>query len=222
MPLPGSGFLQLGTDGATGRSINSEFGYGNDMASYQGVYYGIGGTINRFPLPGNSLSISNFYSTSRITSGSAFISSSQNFVVPVYNTISIVCVGGSGGQEGFWGYDCSGNRTIAGLQPGGTGGVSSFGGYVAAGGGAGGSGAFGGGAGGAAGATASGSFTNPFQGGGGPPSGATIFAAVGGGGSGGRGAATRFDFGRCYYPWPDSFAPSGSAGGPGYISVSWS
>jgi hypothetical protein len=41
MTLPASGYLLLGADGgASGRSVNSEFGYGNDMASYQGVYYG--------------------------------------------------------------------------------------------------------------------------------------------------------------------------------------
>ena len=39
MTLPASGYLLLGADGgASGRSVNSEFGYGNDMASYQGVY----------------------------------------------------------------------------------------------------------------------------------------------------------------------------------------
>lgn len=221
MALPASGYLQLGTDGATGRSINSEFGYGNDMASYQGVYAGKNGLAYQFPVAGNSLAMDLFYSTSKITGGSASYGSSQTIVVPVYNTITITCVGGSGGQEGGWGVNCSSQYVTAGLTGGGTGGVSSFGGYLSASGGSGGSGGYGGFASGNPGATTSTSFTNPIQGGSGPPSGGSIFISIGAGGSAGHGALTAFNFFGCYYPWPDSYASNGSAGSPGSVSISW-
>ena len=223
MALPASGYLQLGTDGATGRSINSEFGYGNDMASYFGVYAGKSGLAYQFPLVGNSLAMDLFYSTSRINGGSASYGSSQTITVPVYNTITITCIGGQGGQSGGVGINCSNSFVRSGLASGNPGGTSSFGGYVSSGGGAGGSNASQQFVSGVFGPTVTQTFTNPIQGGAGPPSGDSIFVSVGGGGSGGRGADTRtFDFsGNCYYPFPGAVAPSGGSGGSGSISISW-
>ena len=138
MALPASGYLQLGTDGATGRSINSEFGYGNDMASYQGVYYGKLGFAFQFPTPGNSIAMDLFYSTNKITGGSQYFSGSQNYTIPVYNTITITSVGGQGGQAGYNGTNTCGAPCGESGGGGGGGGTSTFGGYVTSGGGPGG------------------------------------------------------------------------------------
>lgn len=217
MTLPASGYLQLGTDGATGRSINSEFGYGNDMQSYLGVFYDLGGSAAQFPLPGNSISIQNFYSSKKITPGSDSPGTGY-WTVPVYNVISATVQGGQGGQAGFWGYNaCSGVPT--GSAGGGPGGTSSFGGYLAAGGGGGGGGS---GGGGSPGATASNSWTNPIQSGSGPTSGTQIYITVGSGGSGGGGGSNC-----AYYPFyygPLCICSGGSGGGSGasgYVSISW-
>jgi hypothetical protein len=215
MALPASGYLQLGTDGATGRSINSEFGYGNDMASYQGVFAGKGGLAYQFPVAGNSLAMDLFYDTSKITGGSASYGSSQSIVVPVYNTITVTVTGGTGGNGGNTGSNqdgCTGNPAGGGGGPGGT---SSFGGYISAGGGAGGGAA----SPGFAGSTVSQTYTNPIQGGSGPPSGSSIAVTVGSGGSGGSGGCNYFKlFGvcNCY-----NSAGGGASGGPGSVSISW-
>ena len=215
MALPASGYLQLGTDGATGRSVNSEFGYGNDMASYQGVYAGKSGLAYQFPLVGNSFAMDLFYSTSKITGGSTSYGSSQTIVVPVYNTITITCVGGSGGNGGSTGVNldgCTGSPAGGSGSPGGT---SSFGGYVAAGGGSGGGPA----AGGSPGSTVSQTFTNPIQGGSGPPSGTSISVSIGPGGSGGSGGCNYFKlYGvcNCY-----TSASAGSPGSAGSVTITW-
>lgn len=225
MALPNSGYLQLGTDGATGRSVNSEFGYGNDMASYLGVYYGKAGSAFRFPVPGNSISMggsaqpddAGFYGTSKITSGSATYNSSQTITVPVYNQISITVVGGAGGQAGHYGSGCFGPSTLN-WNAGSGGGTSSFGGYVSAGGGSGGGGdATPGNSGSSA---NSGILTNPVQGGNGPTSGSSIFVTVGAGGSGGNGGANSSStiYGCAF----SGNASGGSSGAGGYVSISWS
>jgi hypothetical protein len=215
MALPASGYLQLGTDGATGRSINSEFGYGNDMASYQGVFAGKGGLAYQFPVAGNSLAMDLFYDTSKITGGSASYGSSQTIVVPVYNTITITCVGGTGGSGGNTGYNldgCTGSPAGGSGSPGGT---TSFGGYVAAGGGAGGGPA----SGGSAGSTVTQTYTNPIQGGSGPPSGGSIAITIGAGGGGGTGGCQYYQlYGYCNC-W--NRAGNGATGGSGSVSISW-
>lgn len=223
MTLPASGYLQLGTDGATGRSINSEYGYGNDLASYLGVYYGRGGQVYRFPVPGNLISIggsgspgdAGFYSSSRINPGSTGLGTGY-WTVPIYNTISAYVQGGQGGQSGAYGFNqCPGGGLTgsAGGQPGNT---SSFGGYVAAGGGNGGNGQS---VSGNAGAAASGSWTNPVQGGGGPASGSQIYITVGtGGGGGGGGSNCAYGYGICVCAGGNV----GSPGANGAVNSSWS
>jgi hypothetical protein len=215
MALPASGFLQLGTDGATGRSVNSEFGYGNDMASYQGVYAGKNSLAYQFPLVGNSFAMDLFYSTSRINGGSAGYGSSQTIVVPVYNTITITCVGGSGGSGGDAGFNldgCTGSPAGGSGDPGET---TSFGGYVAAGGGAGG----GGSSGGSPGYTVTQTFTNPIQGGSGPPSGSSIFVTIGTGGNGGTGGCRYYKLFNTCNCW--NRAADGADGANGSVSISW-
>jgi hypothetical protein len=228
MTLPSSGALVLGSAGG-GNSINSEFGYGNDLASYQGVYYGKGGQEYRFPVSGNLISMggslspgdAGFYSTYKITGGSITINSSQTYIIPVYNTITITCVGGQGGQSGSWGYSSCGSYIGPTTSSnGGSGYSTSFGGYVASGGGNGGSGNA---VAGSYGPTITSTFTNPVQGGSGPSSGSSVSASVGGGGSGGGGGANIFinypPFNYCA-AW--NSAASGSAGGAGYITITWS
>lgn len=215
MALPGSGYLQLGTDGATGRSINSEFGYGNDLASYQGVYYGLGGQVFRFPVPGNSIDMNSFYSTSRISSGSASLGTGY-WTVPIYNTINASVQGGQGGQSGAYGFNQCPGGGLTGSAGGSPGNTSSFGGYLAAGGGNGGNGQS---VSGNYGSVANGSWTNPVQGGGGPTSGSQIYITVGTGGGGGNGGSN------CVYLYGQCGCASGntgSPGSPGSVNSSWS
>jgi hypothetical protein len=238
MTLPSSGYLLLGADGgASGRSVNSEFGYGNDMASYQGVYYGKGGNEYRFPLPGNSISMgggsspndAGFYSTYKITGGSQTFNSSTTAVIPVYNTISVTVTGGGGGQAGQYGIDgCNGNNPTPSAGGGG-GGTSSFGGYVSAGGGNGGGGSQGLGN---PGQTVNNSFTNPVQGGNGPTSGSSLYVSIGNGGSGGTGGyiTILIQTGNTGFPnyqpiygcFPAGNAARGADGAVGSVNLSWS
>lgn len=220
MTLPASGALVLGTAGG-GNSINSEFGYGNDMASYQGVYYGLGGSEYRFPVPGNALAMNAFYSTYKITGGSlTFSSSNPSYVIPVYNTITITCVGGQGGQSGSWGYSSCGSYT--GPTPssnGSAGNSTSFGGYLSS---AGGNGGSGNAVAGTFGPTVSNTFTNPVQGGSGPASGSSVSVSVGSGGAGGGGGPNIYvnypPFNYCA-AW--NSAGSGSTGSAGYVTITW-
>ena len=216
MALPASGYLQLGTDGATGRSVNSEFGYGNDMASYQGVYAGKSGLAYQFPVAGNSLAMDLFYSTSKITGGSASYGSSQTIVVPVYNTITITCVGGAGGSGGSTGSNSDGCTGSPAGDSGSSGGTTSFGGYVAAGGGGGGGPA----SGGSPGATVTQTYTNPIQGGSGPPSGSSIFITIGNVGSGGQGGCIYYKLFSVCNCW--NRAGGGANGSSGSVTISWS
>ena len=125
MTLPASGNILLGTAGG-GNSVNSEFGYGNDMASYLGVYYGKGTQEFRFPLPGNSIGMNGFYSTFKITGSNTYLGTGY-WTVPVYNTLYAQVKGGDGGGAGQWGYNaCTGQATGSAGGQNGTG--SSFGG----------------------------------------------------------------------------------------------
>ena len=219
MTLPASGPLVLGSAGG-GNSINSEFGYGNDLASYFGVYYGKGGSEYRFPLYGdpNGMQMFYFYGTYKVTGGSATIGSSQNFVVPVYNTITITTYGDQGGQAGQYGINgCTHNTPTASHDGYVSGVVTSLGGYVSSGYGSGGSGNQ---VVGTYGPVNSASFTNPIQGGSGPTSGSTIYASVGPGGAGGGGGPNAVLIsGGCY---PAGNGATGAQGGAGYITISWS
>ena len=229
MTLPASGQLQLGTQSG-GRSINSEFGLGNDLQSYLGVYYGRGGVEYRFPVPGNSIGMDLFYSTYAITGGSQYFGGSTSWTIPVYNTITVTCVGGSGGGAGQYGYiqsPCYGSGGVTGSQGGSAGGGTSFGGYVYAAGGGGGSGNAGGGS---PGGVSSQSYTNPVQGGSGPTSGSSISVSVGGGGGGGQGGCFIYQkFVTNYYYgytvdagcacW--DYYSSGGTGSSGYVQISW-
>lgn len=213
MTLPASGTLVLGLTGG-GNSINGEFGYGNDLGAYRGVYFGRGGLLLQFPTPPNLIGMDLFYSSFKITPGSQTFNSTQSFVIPVYNTITITVQAGGGGNGGNAGY----NGCISAATPGssgGSGGNSSFF-TVGAGGGAGGPGTNGTGQ---PGQLVTQTFTNPVQGGTGPVSGSTATAIVGGGGGGGAGGPNAFlSGGNCF---PSGNAPPGAAGAAGYITVTW-
>lgn len=207
LPAPGNP-ISLG-------QVGNEFGYGYDFASYYGVYYGIGGSAGRFVLAGNPFYMSYFYSTFKITGGSAGYGSSTTITVPVYNTITITCVGGSGGNGGNAGFNLDGCTGSPAGDSGGPGGTSSFGGYVAAGGGAGG----GGSSPGSPGSSSTQTFTNPVQGGSGPPSGSSLYVEVGGGGGGGTGGCQYYKlYGFCNC-W--NRAGNGSSGAGGSVTISW-
>ena len=217
MTLPASGPLVLGL-ASGGNSINSEFGYGNDLGSYRGVYYGLGGQEFRFPVSPNSIAMNLFYSTYKIVGGSRTFNSTQSFVIPVYNTMTITVQGGGGSTGGSPGYNACVNQPTPGSS-GNTGGSSSFF-TVSAAGGAGGVGTSGAGQ---PGQIVTTTFTNPVQGGNGPVSGSTasaIVAVSAAGGQGGPNAGIVNPFG-CLGPSFWGYGPTGAAGAAGYVSVSW-
>jgi hypothetical protein len=222
MTLPTSGPLLLGT-ATGGNSINSEYGYGNDMASYLGAYYGLNGVEYRFPVSGNPIAMNLFYGTNKIAGGTQTLNSSQSFVIPVYNTITITVVGGAGGTSGNPGAvsaPCGSGATTG--YSGGNGGLTSFGGYASASGGAGGAGSTVTNNPGAAGSTSTVTFTNPIQGGSGPSSGTTISAIVGAGGAGGGGGALVYSInGQVSGCNAWSSASAGAAGAGGHITITW-
>jgi len=220
MTLPASGPLVLGSDGgASGRSINSEFGYGNDMASYQGVFYGKNGLEYQFPPPGNSIAMNQFYSTYKITGGGPIELGAGTFVIPVYNLFSVTVIGGGGGGSGQYGYissPCPGAGSPTPSDNGSAGGASSFGGYITASGGAGGSGNA---VAGQSGQSITITYTNPVQGGNGPPSGAVVAVSVGAGGVGGQGGCNIYSVSGTCACW-GRYA-SGANGSAGHVYVSW-
>jgi hypothetical protein len=221
MTLPTSGPLLLGT-ATGGNSVNSEFGYGNDMASYLGVYYGKNGQEFRFPVSGNSIDMNGFYGTNKIAGGSTTIYSSTSFLIPVYNVITITAVGGQGGQSGSYGYSSCGS--YIGPTPSGdgsSGGTTSFGGYSSSGGGGGGSGNA---VSGVYGSAVAHTFTNPIQGGSGPTSGTYVTASIGGGGSGGGGGPNFYVLiiGSTNYGCANwNNAGGGNSGNSGYVTITW-
>lgn len=219
MTLPASGQLLLGSETGATNSVNNEFGYGNDMASYQGVYYGKGALSFQFPTAGNTFAMDLFYSTFKISSGSqSFSSSNPSYTIPVYNTVVITVTGGGGGGTGSLGTiqsPCANAGSFTPADPGSSGGTSSFGGYVS---GAGGGSDTGG-------STNSQTFTNPVQGGSGPPSGSSVAVTIGPGGSGGQGGCFIYQ----YVVGSTNFGcacwsrfPSGSTGANGSVQISWS
>jgi len=220
MTLPTSGSLILGYDGTTTNNISNEFSsyptvVYNDMASFQGVYYGLSGSEYRFPVSGNSIAMNLFYGTNKITGGSASYGSSQTIIIPVYNTITITCVGGNGGNGGATGYNLNGCTGSPAGGSGSAGGTSSFGGYVSAAGGGGGGPA----AGGSPGTTTIQTYTNPLQGGSGPTSGSNISVTIGSGGAGGTGGCQYYQLYSTCNCW--NRASNGATGSDGYISISW-
>jgi hypothetical protein len=127
MTLPANGALVLA--GATSNSINNEFGYGTDLGSYRNKLYtnSTGTTLSSFPLAPNSISFNNFYSTTKIPSGSAtYTTVSTSASIPAYNTLTITIYGGSGGGGGGSGFNGCNNTATAGAA-GGNGTSSSIG-----------------------------------------------------------------------------------------------
>lgn len=227
MTLPASGPLVLGLTGG-GNSINGEFGYGNDLGAYRGVFYGKSGQEFQFPVSPNLIAMGLFYSTYKIVPGSQTFNSTQPFAIPVYNTITITVHGGQGGSSGSPGLiqsPCSGAGNFTSGSSGSYGAGSSFGGYVSAAGGAGGAGSSSASNPGAAGQTVVQTYTNPVQGGSGPPSGTTVSVSIGGGGAGGQGGCLIYQLviGQTNYGcacWAN--ASTGAPGAAGYVTVSWS
>ena len=221
MTLPASGPLVLGLTGG-GNSIDGEFGYGGNLQSYLGVYYGKSGQLYRFPVPGNSIAANLFYSTFKITGGSQTFNSTQSFTIPVYNTITITVTGDQGGQAGFYGVRaCGGAPSPTPSSPGSSSGVvTSFGGYVASGAGSGGGGS---GGLGTYGPTVTQTFTNPVQGGSGPPSGTAVTVTIAPGGAGGGGGTNYaiVSISGSNVCLPIGNATNGSQGAHGVVTVSW-
>jgi len=219
MALPSSGPLQLGTQSG-GSSINSEFQYGNDMASYQGVYYGRGGLEFRFPVPGNPIDMDTFHGATKITGGSASLGAG-NWTVPLYNQITLSVAGGNGGGGGQDGVSsCFGAGANSGNN-GNAGGGATIGGYVNGAGGGGGSHGSNTSPGGS-GTSQSITFTNPAQGGNGPPSGTVVSVSTGTAGNQGTGGYNAYY--NNYYKTcaPGTQQASGANGNAGYANAAWS
>jgi len=240
------------TSGGLSRSINLEFGYGANLNAYRGLLYtnASGSVISQFPNTSNSIGMSQFYSTRKIPAGSVTYTSSSTFSVPAYNTLQVIirAAGGQGG--GDRGINACASPSIAtaggtgstggtsqfgvspaavfGTAPGGTGGGDGgstgttqsgygFGGNTSN---AGGNGAGSGGAGGGGGVTVL-SLANPITGGPGPSSGSSVSVLVGQSSpvtNGGPNSSIIAPFGCLII----GNAGSGSAGGAGSVSISWS
>lgn len=225
MAVPASGPISITDLKAAFPAINS-----NSLADYRGTkWYRSNNSRGFFGNP--TMSMSESYDTrpnSPVTPGSATYYGSISFTIPLFNTLSITCKGGDGGQAGAYGYWVkNGSITaVSGSSSGGAGGTSYFGSYLSAGGGAGGGGNSGGGS---PGATTSTSLTITdsnqtnvsIQG-------TTITIGVGGGGGGGQGGMNYayrdfpypYDYLDGYYE--DGRAATGASGAGGYVSVSWS
>lgn len=214
MAVPASGPISISDLKAAFPAINS-----NSLSAYRGTkWYRANNSRGIFGNP--TISISESYDTrpnSPVVAGSATYYSTTGFTIPLFNTLSITCKGGDGGQAGGWGANgCAGGNTSSG--GGGAGGTSYFGGYLSASGGAGGTGNGGGGSSGATTSTAlyitdSNQSNVSIQG-------TSITIGVGGGGAGGSGGANTFLYlGWCYSGNPQ---PDGASGAGGYVSVSWS
>lgn len=220
MAVPASGPISINDLKTAFPAINS-----NNLAAYRGTkWYRSNNSRGFFGNP--TISMSESYDTrptSPVVAGSATYYGSTNFTIPLFNTLSITCKGGDGGQAGSYGVYYNGgpyNGTPTPSSGGGAGGTSYFGGYLSAGGGGGGGGNGGGGSAGATTSTAlyitdSNQSNVSIQG-------TTITIGVGGGGGGGGGGALLY-----WNTWISQYqnvgaAGSGASGAGGYVSVSWS
>lgn len=204
MALPASGTISI-------NDVNTEFALGQNMNAYRGQLYGTtSGTAGAFPA--GAISLSDFYSTQKVTAGGPTSLSAGSYTVPIYRTITFTVTGGAGGATGANGVYSGGplNGAPTSGSAGSSGSASSVGTYVTgAGGGP-----------GAAGTTASsGALTNPAISGTGPTSGGTVTVTLGAGGAGGQGGPI--------YNWNGSsyvfvgYAGTGATGAAGTASVSW-
>lgn len=223
MTLPVSGSLSMS-------QIQSEFNLGQNLNAYRGGRWYLD-TNGRGYFSAGSISFSEFFSkrkASPVVSGSATLSSSQNYTIPMFNNFYVTAVAGQGGQAGTSG-NCQGGGA------GGAGGGSSLADYVSVGGGSGGAPSAGSGT--QPSASTSISINDSNQASVIARYGQVKYATVGGGGSGGsQGFYTRSEF-ICvqynfYYGIPacvagytayycDQGAGGGANGANGYISISW-
>lgn len=214
-------------------AINSEFGYGNNLGAYYNKRWYNDTNYRGYTPASGPISFSDFAGrrkTSPVTSGSTTLSSSQYFTIPLFNTFSVTVVGGQGGQAGQ-----SGNYSSGGV--GGQGGTTSFGSYVASGGGAGGSPSLGGGSYGTAQSftwTVTDENQNTIL----AHQNESVYGTIGGGGGGGSaGLDYVYQCVACnchsteswpYWvcdtccSWVFQSKSGGGSGGPGYITISWS
>lgn len=91
--------------------INAEFGLGTDMNNYKGTRW-FRDTNNRGFFSTTNFSITEFYSkrkNSPAGTGSQRLTSSTNFTIPMFNTLTVTAYSGSGGQAGS-----DGNCALAG------------------------------------------------------------------------------------------------------------
>lgn len=205
MTLPASGAISI-------NDLHTEFALGQNLNAYRGQLY----ATSAIPpgaavFPSGAISLSDFYSTSKVTAQTTTNLPGGTFTVPPYRTITFTATGGSGGQTGANGVYSGGplNGAPTGGSAGGSGGNTTVGSYV--------TGAGGGPS--AGGSTSSVTLTNPVLGGTGPTSGTTFTVTIGGGGGGGQGGPI--------YSWNGStyifagFAGTGASGAAGSATVSW-
>lgn len=115
MTMVASGQIDLGgtvTVGGFNQSIQQEYGYGTNLNAYRGKLYTNAAvtTATPFPNTSNPISMSVFYSTRKIPTGSQTYTNGQSgsFTIPPYNSITITVAGAGGGGSG--GYGTSGNQ----------------------------------------------------------------------------------------------------------------
>ena len=107
MTMVASGQIDLGgtaTVGGFNQSIQQEYGYGANLNAYRGKLYTNASvtTTSPFPNTSNQISMSMFYSTRKIPSGTVTYTNGQsgNFTIPPYNSITITVAGAGGGGSG--------------------------------------------------------------------------------------------------------------------------
>lgn len=228
--------------------LNTEFGYGYNLAAYQGKVIGTPGGNVKSISAGAVIKISDFYSTNKVVGGSATLSSTQTYTLPQYKAIRITATAGGGGGAGGKG-STDGICTNVNGGGGSAGGNTSFGAIVSAQGGGGGNGdgsagttytgnlantnngtggnVYGGGqtgGNGGSGAKNQTSFLNNpvLSGGTGPSSASSVTATVGGAGGGGNGGLGQKYNSSLFVCQASGFnGTNGSAGGAGSIFVEW-
>jgi hypothetical protein len=119
MPLPSGG----NSPPISIADLNAEFGYGNNLAAYQGKVIGTPNKGVKSIASGAEIKLSDFYSTNKVVGGSITLTSGTSYTVEQYKTIRVTVTaaggggaGGKGSSDGF----CASNNGFDGVLAGNT------------------------------------------------------------------------------------------------------
>lgn len=97
--------------------LNAEFGYGTNLAAYQGKVIGIPNKGVKAFANGAEIKLSDFYSTNKVVGGSIVLTSGSSYTVEQYKTIRVTATaagGGGGGGRGLSDGFCPGGDGFGG------------------------------------------------------------------------------------------------------------